>query len=84
MHPLYSKADAISRDVTGGAIEIHRLKGPELKAVEKILPVHEAQLLSDILLDMPRGLLINFHEMKLIDGVLRLILPGGQRTRFLL
>ena len=52
----------------------------EAKAVEKILPVHKAQLLSYMkLLDIPIGLLINFHEMKLTDGVHRLILPGANR-----
>jgi len=52
----------------------------EAKAVERILPIHKAQLLSYMkLLDIPIGLLINFHEMKLIDGVHRLILPGANR-----
>jgi GxxExxY protein len=52
----------------------------EAKAVEKILPIHKAQLLSYMkLLDSPIGLLINFHEMKLTDGVHRLILPGANR-----
>ena len=52
----------------------------EAKAVEKILPIHKAQLLSYMkLLDVPIGLLINFHEMKLTDGVSRLILPGANR-----
>src|SRR5438046_4716851 len=52
----------------------------EVKAVEKILPIHKAQLLSYMkLLDMPIGLLINFHEMKLTDGVHRLILPCANR-----
>ena len=52
----------------------------EAKAVEKILPIHKAQLLSYMkLLDIPIGLLINFHELKLTDGVTRLILPGANR-----
>ena len=52
----------------------------EVKAAEKILPVHKAQLLSYMkLLDVPIGLLINFHEMKLTDGVHRMILPGANR-----
>ena len=52
----------------------------EPKAVEKILPIHKAQLLSYMkLLNIPLGLLINFHEMKLTDGVHRLILPGANR-----
>ena len=52
----------------------------EAKAAEKILPIHKAQLLSYMkLLNVPLGLLINFHEMKLTDGVHRLILPGANR-----
>jgi GxxExxY protein len=52
----------------------------EAKAVEKILPIHKAQLLSYMkLLNVPLGLLINFHEMKLTDGVHRLILPGANK-----
>ena len=50
----------------------------EVKAVERILPIHRAQLLSYMkLLDVPLGLLINFHELKVTDGVSRLILPGA-------
>lgn len=52
----------------------------EAKAVEKILPIHKAQLLSYMkLLNVPLGLLVNFHEIKLTDGVQRLILPGANR-----
>jgi GxxExxY protein len=50
----------------------------EAKAVEKILPLHKAQLLSYMkLLNVPIGLLINFHEMKVTDGISRLLLPGA-------
>ena len=50
----------------------------EAKAVEKVLPIHKAQLLSYMkLLDIPLGLIINFNETKLVDGVSRLILPGA-------
>ena len=50
----------------------------EAKSVEKVLPVHKAQLLSYMkLLNVPVGLLINFNESKLTDGVSRLILPGA-------
>jgi GxxExxY protein len=50
----------------------------ELKTVAQILPIHKAQLVSYMkLLDVPIGLLINFHEPKLVDGVHRLILPGA-------
>lgn len=131
MHPLYSKAAGLTHDIIGGAIEVHRDKGPgllesiyewcftrelelrgyavrnqkavlidykgfqreeplkfdvlvndcvlvEVKAVERIHPIHKAQLLSYMkLLDIPIGLLINFHVLKLADGVSRLILPGA-------
>ena len=50
----------------------------ELKCVQEILPIHKAQLLSYMkLLDVPLSLLINFHEMKLVDGLVRMILPGA-------
>ena len=53
----------------------------EAKSVTKILPIHKAQLLSYMkLLNIPIGLLINFNEMKLIDGVHRLILPGANKN----
>jgi GxxExxY protein len=47
----------------------------ELKAVEKILPIHKAQLLSYLkLLNKPLGLLINFHEPILKNGIYRMML----------
>lgn len=50
----------------------------ELKSAQQILPVHKAQLLSYMkLLDIPIGLIINFHEVKLADGIVRMILPGA-------
>ena len=133
MHPLFEKASGLTESIIGGAIEVHRDKGPgliesiyewclqkelelqklgcvsqkivqinykgftreeplrfdllvegcvlvEVKAVQQVLPIHKAQLLSYMqLLDIPVGLLINFHEMKLTDGVHRLILPGANR-----
>jgi GxxExxY protein len=135
MHPLFKKADELSRQAIGAAIEVHRLKGPgliesiyerclirelelrhigavnqrlvrieykglvfdeplrfdvlvgdclllELKSVQQILPVHQAQLLSYMkLLDVPLGLIFNFHELKLTDGIVRMILPGAGRER---
>lgn len=50
----------------------------EIKAVEQVLPIHKAQLLSYMkLLDVPLGLVLNFHEMKFVDGVSRMVLPGA-------
>jgi GxxExxY protein len=46
----------------------------ELKAVAKLLPIHEAQLLSYLRLSKRRvGLLINFHVPLLKDGIKRLV-----------
>ena len=50
----------------------------EAKSVERVMPIHKAQLLSSMkLLDVPVGLLINFNSAKLVDGISRLILPGA-------
>ncbi len=46
----------------------------ELKAKSKIHPIDEAQTLSHLrLLKLRMGLLINFHEVKLVDGVRRIV-----------
>ena len=133
MHPLFARADGLSREVIGAAIEVHRTLGPgliesiyercllrelglrkiraaaqkrvkvvykdhvfeedfrldllvedcllvEIKAVREVLPVQKAQVLSYMkLLDVPLGLIVNFHELRLVDGVSRLILPGANR-----
>ena len=45
----------------------------EIKAVERIIPVHEAQLLSYLkLANKPLGLLMNFHVSTLKNGLKRL------------
>jgi GxxExxY protein len=42
----------------------------ELKAVEELSPIHEAQLLTYLkLADKPKGLLINFNSTKITDSV---------------
>jgi GxxExxY protein len=134
MHPLYEKADKLSSEVIGAAIEVHRHKGPgliesfyercmlrelelrsipattqklvrveykglvfdeplrfdvlvddclllELKAVEILHPSSKAQLFSYMkLLDIPIGLLINFHEPILKNGISRMILPRANQA----
>jgi len=53
----------------------------ELKAVELLHPSSKAQLFSYMkLLDVPIGLLINFHEPVLKNGIFRMILPGANQT----
>ena len=50
----------------------------ELKSVERVAPIHKAQLMSYMkLVDAPLGLLINFHEERLVKGVSRMMLPGA-------
>jgi GxxExxY protein len=126
------ESGGLSGEVIGGAIEVHRHKGPgliesiyqrcllrelelrsisattqkivrveykglvfdeplrfdllvdnclliELKAVEVLHPSSKAQLFSYMkLLDIPIGLLINFHEPILKNGIFRMILPGAK------
>ena len=46
----------------------------ETKAVSKTLPIHQAQLLSQLKLSDRRvGLLINFHVARLRDGITRMV-----------
>jgi len=135
MHPLYEKANKLSSEVIGAAIEVHRRKAQgwssrstsdaccaswncaqslrlpknwfrieykglvfnepprfdllvdecllvELKAVEILHPSSKAQLFSYMkLLNIPIGLLINFHEPVLKNGISRMILPGANQTQ---
>ena len=47
----------------------------ELKAVEALLPLHEAQLMTYLRLSGKRvGLLINFNTVVLKDGIVRRII----------
>lgn len=46
----------------------------EVKAVESLAPIHQAQLLSYLKLSGKRvGLLINFHVLHLKDGIKRMV-----------
>lgn len=80
--------DPLTEKIIGAAIEVHRYLGPgfradvivedavllELKAVEKILPVHEAQMLTYLKLSGIRtGLLMNFNAMPLKNGIKRFV-----------
>jgi len=51
----------------------------EVKALETLLPIHEAQLLTYLRLSSHHtGLLLNFNETRLCDGVKRLVLNRKQ------
>lgn len=81
--------DLLSEAVIGRAIEVHRQLGPGLlestyeeclcmeliKAVERLAPVHEAQLLTYLKhTSIATGLLFNFNVPVLRDGMRRLSL----------
>ena len=56
----------------------------EVKAIEKLLPIHEAQLLSYLRLTKKRvGLLMNFHVPVLKDGLKRIVneFPDAKRKK---
>ncbi len=47
----------------------------EIKAVERLLPVHEAQLLTYLkLTELRLGLLLNFNVPRIKDGIRRMVL----------
>jgi GxxExxY protein len=47
----------------------------EIKSVETLLPIHQAQILTYMrLAKIPIGLLINFNVMKLQNGIRRFVL----------
>jgi GxxExxY protein len=46
----------------------------ELKSVEQLLPIHQAQVLTYLkLLDLHQGLLLNFNARRLVDGLRSLL-----------
>jgi len=55
----------------------------EIKAVEKLEPIHEAQILTYLkLLKIDRGLLINFNVPLLKNGIKRMVLNYQQTSAF--
>jgi GxxExxY protein len=49
----------------------------ELKAIEALAPIHQAQIISYLKLSgKPIGLLINFHSLHLKDGIKRFVLEA--------
>ena len=46
----------------------------ELKAVERIMPIHEAQLLSYLrMMNLRLGLILNFHTSMMKNGIKRIV-----------
>src|SRR5947208_631863 len=72
--PLVYKGEALGDDFIMDFFFPGRLV-VELKAVEKLLPIHEAQLLTYLHLSKTHvGLLLNFNVRLLKDGIKRLVL----------
>jgi len=54
----------------------------EIKAVAQLLPIHEAQLLTYLRISgLPLGLLLNFNEVRLKDGIRRPVCRPFRPTR---
>lgn len=71
--PVIYKGRRMSQDLRLDLLVDNRLV-VEIKSVEEIHPVHRAQLITYLkLADKKLGLLINFNEEKVIDGVERLM-----------
>ena len=69
----YAEINDRSGQVVDAAMRVHSAVGPGL-LVKKLLPIHEAQLLSYLRLSRMRvGLLINFHVVQLKDGIKRMV-----------
>jgi GxxExxY protein len=65
------------QDILKFDLLVENLVMVEIKAVEMILPIHKAQLLSYMkLTSTPVGLLINFNVPKLTEGISRLLIPN--------
>jgi GxxExxY protein len=53
----------------------------EVKSIEAVIPVHRAQVMTYLkLTSCPIGLLINFNEARLVDGVHRILNPALTRA----
>ncbi len=78
MPPLFAKADKLSGEVIGAAIEVHRIIGPGLlESIYERCLLREHELRGIPVLNQEE--IAIFHEVKLLDGVSRLVLPGANR-----
>ncbi len=72
--PIYYKGIKIDCNYRLDII-INKILILELKSVDKLMPVHEAQILTYMkLTNTPVGLLINFNEAIVINGIKRFLL----------
>ncbi len=60
---------------------VERMVAVEVKSVEALLPVHQAQLLTYLkVTQLPLGLLLNFNSAVLKDGIRRLVLTRAAQS----
>jgi GxxExxY protein len=53
----------------------------ELKALDRILPIHHAQLISYLKAgSLPLGLIINFNEKLLKNGIRRIVMSADSKS----
>ena len=85
---LPTEVEELTTRVIGCCIAVHRALGPgllegiysraiclEVKSVERLVPVHHAQLLSYLRVSrLKNGLLVNFNVPVLQDGLKRIVL----------
>ena len=72
--PLQYKGIKIDQGYRMGVVVEDRLI-LKIKTVDKLQPIHEAQLLTYLRLSSYRtGLLLNFHQAVLRDGIKRMVL----------
>jgi hypothetical protein len=72
MHPLFAKADRLSGEIIGAAIEVHRVWGRDCWGASTLSYMKR--------LNMSLGLSFDFQEAKLVDGISRLILPDANQA----
>lgn len=66
-------------------LRVEKLIIIELKAVEKILPIHESQMLTYLRIsELVLGLILNFGQPRLKDGIARIINPQAGNNLSLL
>ena len=69
--PVLYKGERVDCDLRIDVI-VDRTLAVEIKVVQQVLPVHEAQLLTYLrVAGLPLGLLLNFNEPTMRDGIRR-------------
>ena len=80
--PIFYHGQKVSEEGFRLDLLVEDLIVVELKSVEQVQPVHKKQLLTYLrLAKKPLGLLINFNETLLKDGITRIINESSLRSQ---